>query len=59
LEYLEDRGCAKDEKAQLKKIKVALYNNLAACYLKLNDYSNTKAACNEALALDANQAKAL
>jgi len=39
-------------------MKVALYNNLAACYLKLKDFQNAIAACNEALALDPTQAKA-
>lgn len=59
LEYNEYEGNTKDERFQIKKIKVALYNNLAACYLKLNDFSNTRAACDEALSLDSNQPKAL
>lgn len=39
-------------------IKVAIYNNLAACYLNLADYKNAKAACDETLFLDPTQAKA-
>lgn len=40
-------------------IKIALYNNLAACYLNLKDFPNAKSACDEALALDPTQTKAL
>jgi len=59
IEYKDYQGENRDEKSLLKTIKTALYNNLAACYLKMNDYGNTLAACNEALSLDPNQPKAL
>ena len=40
-------------------MKIALYNNLAACYIKLNDNKNAKCASDEVLELDLNQPKAL
>jgi Tetratricopeptide repeat. len=40
-------------------MKISLYNNLAACYLKLEEYKNARSASEEALQLDPNQTKAL
>ncbi len=52
------RGQNADEERKIKEIKVALYNNLAACYLKLRDFDNAIAACGETLSLDPSQVKA-
>jgi Flp pilus assembly protein TadD len=59
LEYIDFAGEDIKEKSLIRNIKVALYNNLAACYLKANDFHNAKFACDEALLLDSNQTKAL
>jgi len=48
-----------EESTAIRNIRVALYNNLAACYLKLKDFVNATTACNEVLNLDPKQAKAL
>jgi len=59
LEYIDEIGADEEEKGMIQAMKVALYNNLAACYLSLNDLANARAACDEALLLDPSQAKAL
>lgn len=56
---MDFEGEREDERGQVRTLKVLLYNNLAACYLKLNDYPSAKAACDEALSLDSKQTKAL
>jgi len=43
----------------VRNLKVVLYNNLAAVYLKLNDFESARAACDAALVLDPKQTKAL
>lgn len=43
----------------ISSLKLALYHNLAAGYLKLNDTQNALKSCEEALALDNNSTKAL
>src|SRR4051794_11820389 len=58
LEYADFKGRSKEEEKMIKDVKVALFNNLAACYLKLEDYTNAIAACNEVLVLEPSQAKA-
>jgi len=58
-EYVDFEGEREDERVQVRNLKVLLYNNLAASYLKLNDYSSAKSACDEALRLDPKQTKAL
>lgn len=59
LEYIDELGADEEEKSMIQAMKVALYNNLAACYLSINDLANARAACDEALLLDPSQAKAL
>jgi len=59
LEYIDELGADEEEKIMIQAMKVALYNNLAACYLSINDLANARAACDEALLLDPSQAKAL
>lgn len=56
---MDFEGEKEDERVQVRNLKVVLYNNLAAVYLKLNDFENAKAACDEALILDPKQTKAL
>jgi len=58
-EYVDFEGEREDERVQVRNLKVLLYNNLAASYLKLNDSPSAKAACDEALRLDPKQTKAL
>jgi len=59
LEYINYEGEHEEEKTMATSIKVALYNNIAACYLSLGDFQSSKSACDEALLLDPTQAKAL
>jgi len=47
-----------EEKVRINEMKVALLNNLAACYLKLKDFKNAIDACGEVLFLDPQQTKA-
>jgi len=58
LEIVDYKGQNEEEETKIKEMKVALYNNLAACYLKLQDFQNAIAACCEVLVLDPTQAKA-
>ena len=59
LEYIDYMGEDEDEKEMVQTIKIALFNNLAACYHAMNDLKNARSACDEALLLDPSQAKAL
>lgn len=54
-----DLGKSQKQKAKILDLMLMLYINLAACYLRRSDLSNAMAACNEALALDPNNQKAL
>jgi hypothetical protein len=56
--YTNYEGTTPEEVSLLKNIKISIYNNLAACYLKVDDLKNTKAACECALELDPNNSKA-
>lgn len=47
------------EKTELRKIKLGLYLNIAACNIKFKDYETAVAASNEALKLDPYSVKAL
>ncbi|CAH0480839.1 unnamed protein product [Peronospora belbahrii] len=47
------------DKTEVDAIKLSLYLNLAQCYLKMENYTKAVANCNEALALDAKNVKAL
>jgi tetratricopeptide (TPR) repeat protein len=44
---------------QVKKVKLSLHSNMALCYIKLEKHDNALQSCNEALALDPTNAKAL
>ncbi len=57
--FINFEGDKPEDKASIKAIKIALYNNLAACYLKMNDFNKTIMFCSYLLTLDPNQAKAL
>ena len=59
MEQIDVQGETIEEKFMLNSLKIALYNNLAACYLRLNKLQDTRAVCDEALLLDPNQTKAL
>ena len=58
LEYINYEGSHEDG-ILCKNIKLCLYLNLAACYLKIYQLRNAIAACDEALLLDINNPKAL
>lgn len=47
------------DKEEVNAIKLSLYLNIAQCYLKMENYSKTVANCNEALALEPKNVKAL
>eukprot|EP00731_Ephydatia_muelleri_P031993 Em0023g500a len=47
-----------DEEAVFKETRLALFLNLAACYLKLNDATKALQQCDEALKLDGTKVKA-
>ncbi|CEG36154.1 tetratricopeptide repeat-containing protein [Plasmopara halstedii] len=47
------------DKEEVNAIKLSLFLNLAQCYLKLESYSKAVANCNEALALESKNVKAL
>ncbi len=51
--------CKSEVKAKISQLSISLYLNLAACYLKLKDFKNGLASCNEALVLNPNHLKAL
>lgn len=59
LEFIDYTGSKKEENFVIVELKAALYNNLAACYLKLKEYPNAISACNEVLLIDPNKTKAL
>ena len=59
MEQIDVQGETNEEKSIVNGLKIALYNNLAACYLRLNKLQDTRAVCDEALILDPNQTKAL
>jgi tetratricopeptide (TPR) repeat protein len=55
----EDHGRTECERQELKRLKHALYLNIAACNIKTKDYEAAQAACNEALKLEPYSVKAL
>lgn len=57
--YEEYEGESEEEIEVMKTLKLALYLNMAICYLRLNDSKNSKAACEEALKIDPKNTKAL
>jgi len=59
LEYIDFLGEDEEEKEMIQTIKIALFNNLAACYISMNDLKSARSACDEALLLDPSQVKAL
>jgi hypothetical protein len=50
--YIDEEGTHAQEKSLLRQLKIALYHNLAAGYLRLKDHKNALLACHEALAID-------
>jgi len=58
LEYVDLSSPDPEEKLRISEMKVALLNNLAACYLKLKDFKSAIEACGEVLFLDPLQTKA-
>eukprot|EP01017_Pseudomicrothorax_dubius_P026919 TRINITY_DN3046_c0_g1_i10.p1 TRINITY_DN3046_c0_g1~~TRINITY_DN3046_c0_g1_i10.p1 ORF type:complete len:532 (-),score=111.04 TRINITY_DN3046_c0_g1_i10:174-1769(-) len=50
---------SQSENERVKAISLSLYLNLAASYLKISDYSNARASCDEALKIDKANTKAL
>ncbi|XP_030376870.1 FK506-binding protein 59 [Scaptodrosophila lebanonensis] len=48
-----------DTDDEAKKLKVATHSNIALCHQKNNDHFEAKQECNEVLALDSNNVKAL
>ena len=55
---MEDFGENEEEIEKLKNIKLILYLNLAACYLKMKEFKNAKLICEEALKIDSKNKKA-
>lgn len=49
---------SKEDEAEVNALKTTLYINLATCYIKLCSWEQVLRNCNEALALDPNNAKA-
>jgi len=58
LEIVDSSSQDSEEKLRINEMKVALLNNLAACYLKLQDFKNAIDACGEVLKIDPLQTKA-
>jgi len=58
LDIVDLSGQDPEEKLRISEMKVALLNNLAACYLKLKDFKSAIEACGEVLFLDPLQTKA-
>jgi FK506-binding protein 4/5 len=56
---VDELGNNEFEKTELRRIKLSLYLNIAACNIKSKDYETAVAACNEALKLDPYSVKAL
>lgn len=52
LEYIDYQGSQEVENQQIVQLKLALYLNLSAAYIKLNDKFNSIEATNEAIKLD-------
>ena len=52
-------GKSDQEKNLVLNLKNLLYLNLAACYLKLNDFESTEKICDEAIILNPENPKAL
>ena len=48
-----------DQKAEVKKTKAALYNNMAMCYLKLEKWHKARENCRYVLELEPDNVKAL
>lgn len=48
-----------DDEIEVNALKVTLYSNLAACYVKLDNWDNVLRNCDEALKIDPNSTKAL
>lgn len=52
-------GQEKHERQQIKKMKLMMFLNIAACNIKSKDFETAVAACDEALKLDPYNIKAL
>jgi hypothetical protein len=48
-----------EDEEEVKTVRLSLYNNVAQCYLKLQNWDAAIRNCNEALTVDADNAKAL
>ena len=59
LVYVDTTSANPKEQAQLNDFKLKIYLNLAICYLKIKNYIDSIESCNEALALDPKNVKAL
>ena len=57
--YTDYEGDIPEEIETSRNLKTSIYLNLAICYLRLQDFKNSKAACDEVLKLDPNNTKAL
>jgi tetratricopeptide (TPR) repeat protein len=49
----------KEDEAEVKALKLALYLNLASCYIKMENWENVLRNCTDALSLDDKNVKAL
>lgn len=56
---MDEQGKNDFERNELRKLKLTMYLNIAACNIKTKDYEAAVASCNEALKLDPYNVKAL
>lgn len=56
---MDEQGKNDFERNELRKLKLRMYLNIAACNIKTKDYEAAVASCNEALKLDPYNVKAL
>lgn len=59
IKEVDEQGKTDFEKSELRRLKLALFLNIAACNIKTKDYESAVAACNEALKLDPYNVKGL
>lgn len=54
LVYIDETGSSSGEKKMILQLKLIIYHNLAAGYLRVRQFSTAISSCDEALAIDPN-----